>query len=274
MAITLYGVDPSITELEWAKIGAITGRGNYDEVVDTGLVVSVATGNRIVSVTSGRAVAANVYANSTASESVTLDTNSSGNPRIDYIVLEIDWSLTAATGGDVKFVKGTPGATPSAPNLTRNAGVLWQIPLARVTVANGAGQLVAGNIEACAPGYRLPRENSYSLSGSFGSSAADATLQSVPIADPGWPYMLYVSAQTSFNPTASGHGRIDVTVNGGSLGSASASPGNDADAVMASRATGVLTGASTLRISVTAISVPAGGLTANGGRLNYLLIPA
>lgn len=74
--------------------------------------------------------------------------NASGSTRKDVIVLRLTrstWAVTAAV------VQGTPGA--GNPSLTQNAtggttGV-WEIPVAVVTVANGAATIATGDVEQC-----------------------------------------------------------------------------------------------------------------------------
>lgn len=147
MAITVWGVDSEF-ELTYAakQQRAQSLAAPREDGVLSGFVVSVATGSRLVSVSAGEAVAPFVLIESDAAETVTLDANTSGNPRTDVIVLEVNWSGSSTTAGDVKYVKGTPGTSPVAPTLTRDAGSVWQIPLAEVRVVNGAAQLVAGNL--------------------------------------------------------------------------------------------------------------------------------
>lgn len=72
--------------------------------------------------------------------------NSSGNTRIDLVVLGLDrstWNVTA-------YVKaGTPGSTPVAPALQTDTGDtgIYEIPLAEVTVLNGAAVIAADKVK-------------------------------------------------------------------------------------------------------------------------------
>jgi len=79
-----------------------------------------------------------------ASLTLTIADNTSGNPRIDTIVAECDWAAQTIT---LKVVPGTPGASPTPPALTQNAGSLWQEPLAQVSVANGFSTITNTDIE-------------------------------------------------------------------------------------------------------------------------------
>ena len=78
-----------------------------------------------------------------ADTTLTISDNTSGNPRIDRVVVEVDW--TAQTGR-LKVVEGTPAASPSAPTLTQTDGVLWQFPLAQIAVANGFTSITNSDI--------------------------------------------------------------------------------------------------------------------------------
>jgi hypothetical protein len=74
----------------------------------------------------------------------TIGANSSGSTRIDLLVLRLDrstWDVRAAV------VAGTPGS--GAPAATQNTGTsgVWELPIAQVTVANGAASISAGNVK-------------------------------------------------------------------------------------------------------------------------------
>ena len=76
-------------------------------------------------------------------ETITIDSNSSGNPRIDSIILSCNY-----TGQTIRLgiVKGTPSGSPVAPTLTQTIGSLYQYKLADIAVANGATTIVNANI--------------------------------------------------------------------------------------------------------------------------------
>lgn len=78
--------------------------------------------------------------------------NSSGQPRIDLVVLGLDRSTQLVT----EYVKtGTAAASPVPPALQRDAAGAgtgkWEIPIARVAVATGAATISAGNVTTVAP---------------------------------------------------------------------------------------------------------------------------
>ncbi|WP_119728331.1 hypothetical protein [Thermomonospora amylolytica] len=75
----------------------------------------------------------------------TLDGNTSGQTRIDRVVLRLDrstWQVRTA------IRKGDPGS--GAPALVRDEGPagVWEVPLARVTVAHNAAAIGAGDVVA------------------------------------------------------------------------------------------------------------------------------
>ncbi len=85
------------------------------------------------------------YANST-DNTLTIASNSSGNSRIDTVVVELDLSQPAGSDTLVaKIVQGTPAASPVAPTLTQSASV-FQYPLADVTVVDSFTVITNANI--------------------------------------------------------------------------------------------------------------------------------
>ncbi|MBA4495092.1 hypothetical protein ACFO25_09875 [Paenactinomyces guangxiensis] len=59
----------------------------------------------------------------------------SGNSRIDMVVLRLDWLENTIS---VEVIEGTEATNPTAPSLTKNFGSRWEIPLAQVAVPYGA----------------------------------------------------------------------------------------------------------------------------------------
>jgi hypothetical protein len=99
-----------------------------------------------VLVASGSALIQGRWYYNDASETLTISSNASGNPRIDLIVLRASY-----TGANTKTIRlavkqGTPAVSPSIPGLTQNLATEWEIPLARVAVANGFVTIVAADI--------------------------------------------------------------------------------------------------------------------------------
>ena len=113
--------------------------------------VLVATGDAFISYLN---YAYPVWSDATNNPAIT--SNSSGNPRIDAVVLWVDRSVVSSSSSDnpgaskVTVVAGTPGASPSAPS---NSDIQTAIGagnpflrLANVTVASGASSITNANI--------------------------------------------------------------------------------------------------------------------------------
>jgi hypothetical protein len=136
------GPGANVYELDWSKMarhwlpsGVIDNELNEFAVStnDSGLDVQVA---------SGRAWIMGHFFESDAAETLAIGPNGSGNPRIDRVVIRLDWTANTI---DLAVVAGTPAASPTAPALTQSATV-WEIPLAQVAVANGAVNILSANI--------------------------------------------------------------------------------------------------------------------------------
>lgn len=140
-----------------------------DLIVDSGVrdlssdnhlkVTEKGTGaNMSVDVAAGHAMikgSGNAYpVRSTATENVLIASNSSGNPRIDSIVLYVNLAATPNSDSSnvavLLRVAGTPAASPSAPSdadiQTAVGASNPFLRLADVAVANGAAQILDANI--------------------------------------------------------------------------------------------------------------------------------
>jgi hypothetical protein len=89
---------------------------------------------------------------------IVISPNSSGDPRIDLVTLQLDLINNEIT---YFVVEGTPDPSPVAPLPQQDADI-WQFPLAEVTVADGAIVINIGDISD----VRVP-----SIQGNTGSSA-------------------------------------------------------------------------------------------------------
>lgn len=126
-----YSTD-TITEASHAK-AAKHPSGDFFE----GGAPTAGSGAREVDIAGGTVWALGATDTLSAS-TVSLPENTSGQPRVDTIVLTCDYT---ANDSAVGYVQGTPGANPVPPSLNRSAGTTWQVPICDVTVANGAGVL-------------------------------------------------------------------------------------------------------------------------------------
>lgn len=150
MAISVIGVAGSVDAKEWAylhrRMHDATG---FDGVVDGG-GVTIGTGTRQVVVAPVEAYQVGTLLMSDAAVTRTYAAPpAAGQSRIDLVCAQVDWSVGDETSaeslaGSIVVVQGTPAVTPAVPRVTRTSGVLWQTPLAQVTVpAAGAPTIVS-----------------------------------------------------------------------------------------------------------------------------------
>lgn len=251
MAVTVFA-SGNIDVPEWADLWHLHGRGAWDEIVDdNALAVVPGAGARQVVIHSGIAAAAGALLRSTTDVTLTLAANGSGSARVDFIVAEITWS------GNVGTIKAITGATGgSAPSLTKTRGVVWQIPLARVTVASGAGVLSAGAVEQCQPSARQVLSYSTDITerASIPFGSAGSLAGTIEIPDPGWPYRLRVAGAVKAANRDNGLGNIraQVTIDDGPVFTQGISDkGCTAPAVVIPKTSGVRRGkAATVKLTV------------------------
>jgi len=215
VAVSVYGIPNSINGAKFAKLLGLQGSvNNVHGVTGAALLASVASGNRRVDVETGDAIVGGVLLENSSRVQLTLDTNTSGQPRIDTVVAQVGpGSIT--TAGSITVITGTPGSSPSPPQLTQVLGSSWQMPIAHVTVPNNATQLTAANVVDVRPRprfsivYKVTPPGGVTRTSGQGSPFTVATI-SVP--DPGWPYRLEVLAAQNFQSTSQGFGTLTVDV--------------------------------------------------------------
>lgn len=114
-----------------ANVGPLLGSGTQP---NDGLKVQAQSPlAAAVDVLAGAAMAHGIFYLSDATEALTVGANSSGNPRIDTVILRVDYTAQEVR---LALLAGTAAATPAPPTLTQSS-VLWEIPLADIAVANG-----------------------------------------------------------------------------------------------------------------------------------------
>lgn len=79
----------------------------------------------------------------TVAVTLAIAANSSGNPRIDTVVLRLD---NVAQTIRLVVKQGTPAGSPVAPSLSQIDGTIWEMPLANIAVANGFSTITDANI--------------------------------------------------------------------------------------------------------------------------------
>lgn len=124
-----------------ANVGPVLGSGAQP---NNGLKVQAQSpASTSIDVLQGSALIQGIGYMNTATVSLAIAANSSGNPRIDTVVLRADYALQTVR---LTLLQGTPAASPNPPALTQSAGVMWDIPLADIAVANGFSSIANANI--------------------------------------------------------------------------------------------------------------------------------
>ncbi len=138
MAEILFPLDdsPIPDSATWAKIASLWRGDGVIKGLGGELAVSPGTGLS-VDVASGVAMVQGVWYENTATKNLALSPADPSNPRIDLVVVRVDFVNGSAQSG-LAVLEGTPAASPVAPTPTQNAGVLWEIPIAEVYIAAGA----------------------------------------------------------------------------------------------------------------------------------------
>lgn len=115
--------------------GVLANPANNLKVVQrSGMTVSVEAGYAMIKAKYYKAESANV---------LTIDPADADNPRIDRVCIGLNYS---ARNLSLYVKKGTAAASPTAPELTRTAGVLWEICLAEIAVGAGATAITTADI--------------------------------------------------------------------------------------------------------------------------------
>lgn len=113
-----------------------TGDGTYDPLQ------VIAVGAAVVEVKIGAALVNGKIYETDAAVQLTVGANASGNPRIDTVILRVDY--TAQTIRTV-IKQGTPAGSPARPSLQQDTSI-WEIPLADIAVANGFSSIAQSDI--------------------------------------------------------------------------------------------------------------------------------
>lgn len=96
-----------------------------------------------VKVPAGQAMVRGHYFLNDATATLTVSSANATNPRIDYVVLELD---PVANTIVLKMVDGTAAASPVAPALTQTDSGVYQLPLATVYVAAAVSNVAASAV--------------------------------------------------------------------------------------------------------------------------------
>lgn len=137
-----------VSDLQYERlVAAQYVDGLIGDPADAALVSADGSGRQVV-LAAGRygQVRGHGWTSGSTAVTLTIGANTSGSTRIDLVVLGLNRSTWAATA----YVKaGTPGASPVAPALQTDTGDtgIYEIPLAEVTVLNGASSIAADKVK-------------------------------------------------------------------------------------------------------------------------------
>jgi hypothetical protein len=130
--------DSNEFSLSWLeRVFAAYNTGYVVPSYGSDLDISVNTGaDRALILSSGAAFVKGYFYENSSTVNISLAENVSGSPRLDRIVLRVDWEERTVR---VEVLEGTPTATPTLPELTQEAGEVWEETLYYVWVEPSAG---------------------------------------------------------------------------------------------------------------------------------------
>lgn len=132
-----YASDIAAHSMTLSQHGVIRGMLNNFQVVQNG------AGTMNVDVSTGWARVYGYLVTNDAAITKSISSNSSGNPRIDRVILRN--AITGAKTITVEVLQGTPAGSPVPPTLTQTS-TTWEVSLAQVYVANNETQILTADI--------------------------------------------------------------------------------------------------------------------------------
>ena len=117
------------------SIAAAVGRKEGVAVGYLNELKATVTGANTVSVASGGALVDGKYYENSMAVAVNIPTATSGNTRIDRIVIQATWGSFIAK---IVRLAGTDSGSPTPPALTKNTGSVYEIPICQ-TLVNSSG---------------------------------------------------------------------------------------------------------------------------------------
>jgi len=137
MAINPVGFVGTVTEVEYSKMmNAVGGHGVIGTFGGTSLAASRVPGSRAMAIQAGACWAPGVYVEMDATtNSPSSAANTSGLPRIDLVVMRINWTTHAAA---LINIAGTPSSSPQPPAYNQTPGVVYDVPLCQGLLPHSA----------------------------------------------------------------------------------------------------------------------------------------
>lgn len=140
--------DPGVLTSDWTRMARSFGGVDINSGVvghaggNVAKVYADASG-RLVKVMPGYVLLQGSYRYWDTTENVSIAANTSGNPRIDLIVVRKSPEDRTVT---LEVIQGTPGASPTEPTETVTDLGIYEVPLAAVRVENGAAVITADKV--------------------------------------------------------------------------------------------------------------------------------
>lgn len=136
------GSGANVTETQWSLMAQNwLSTGVIKGILNELQVYADSTGMQC-KVKSGQAWMKGHFYQSDAEEVLAIATASATNPRIDRVIVRVDWTANTI---QLAVLQGTPAASPTPPALTQNSS-RWEISLAQVYIVKSATTIASGNI--------------------------------------------------------------------------------------------------------------------------------
>lgn len=136
------GPGANVLETEWQKMARQWLTTGVIPAFREELLVTANGAAMQVTVQTGAAWVEGFWYDTDADVVLAVGAADASNPRLDTVVARLD---RAANTIVLAVKQGVAAASPAAPALTQT-DVLWEVPLADVTVPAAAGVIVAGNV--------------------------------------------------------------------------------------------------------------------------------
>jgi hypothetical protein len=137
-----FSSSPILDASQWSLMAQNwLGTGVLKGVLNELLLYADSTGMQ-VKVKSGQAWMKGHFFQSDAEVVLPIATADSTNPRIDRVVVRVDWVANTIT---LNVLQGTPSASPGAPAITQNSS-RWEISLGYVYINPAASTIASSNV--------------------------------------------------------------------------------------------------------------------------------
>ncbi len=136
--------DPGVSVDQWSRMARVwAGNGIIGVWGDQEAEVYADSGGLNVRVRPGQAQVQGFHWLLEDDTSLTIGANTSGDPRIDRVVLRAEPSLQEVA---LAVVEGTPAATPAPPDVTQTDTGVFELALAQVLVGHGVALISADKV--------------------------------------------------------------------------------------------------------------------------------